>query len=66
MNKFSVLFCAASFAAGLAAAPAIAQTKPIRIGVPTAMQVQVGRDTQDAIQMAIDDINAKEIGRAHV
>jgi branched-chain amino acid transport system substrate-binding protein len=41
-------------------APAVqAQPKPIRIGVPTAMQLQVGRDTQDALKMAIDDINAK-------
>src|ERR1017187_2747968 len=59
MNKFSALFCAASIAAGLTVASAIAQTKPIRIGVPTAMQLQVGRDTQDAIKMAIDDLNAK-------
>ena len=59
MKKFSVLFSAVCVAAGLTAAPAIAQTKPIRIGVPTAMQLQVGRDTQDAIKMAIDDINAK-------
>jgi branched-chain amino acid transport system substrate-binding protein len=59
MNKFIALFCAACFAAGLATEPAIAQTKPIRIGVPTAMQLQVGRDTQDAVKMAIDDINAK-------
>ena len=59
MKKFSVLFSAVCVAAGLTAAPAIAQTKPIRIGVPTAMQLQVGRDTQDAVKMAIDDINAK-------
>ncbi len=59
MKKFSVLFSAVCVAAGLAAAPALAQTKPIRIGVPTAMQLQVGRDTQDALKMAIDDINAK-------
>src|SRR6266508_1660282 len=38
--------------------PAWAQ-KPIRIGVPAAIQVQVGRDTQDAAQMAVDEINAK-------
>jgi branched-chain amino acid transport system substrate-binding protein len=46
-------------ALALGASVASAQPKPIRIGVPTAMQLQVGRDTQDAIQMAIDDINAK-------
>jgi branched-chain amino acid transport system substrate-binding protein len=39
---------------------ALAQTgKPILIGVPTAIQLQVGRDTVDAVQMAVDDINAK-------
>jgi branched-chain amino acid transport system substrate-binding protein len=47
-------------ASGVAAPTAFAQAgKPIRIGVPTAMQLQVGRDTQDAVRMAIDDINAK-------
>jgi branched-chain amino acid transport system substrate-binding protein len=50
---------AASLAFGLGAPSAFAQGKPIRIGVPTAMQLQVGRDTQDAIKLAIDDINAK-------
>ena len=44
---------------GLTAPPVLAQPKPIRIGVPTAMQLQVGRDTQDALKMAIEDINAK-------
>ena len=40
-------------------APAVqAQPKPIRIGVPTAVQLQVGRDTQDALKMAIDEVNA--------
>jgi branched-chain amino acid transport system substrate-binding protein len=32
---------------------------PIRIGVSTAIQLQVGRDTVDAVNMAIDEINAK-------
>jgi branched-chain amino acid transport system substrate-binding protein len=42
-------------ASGLAAA----QQKPVKIGVPTAVQFQVGRDTQDAIKIAMDEINAK-------
>jgi branched-chain amino acid transport system substrate-binding protein len=50
---------AGSLALLLAAPAAQAQGKPIRIGVPTAMQLQVGRDTQDAVKMAIDDINAR-------
>ena len=39
--------------AGLASA----QDKPIRIGVNTAIQVQVGRDAIDAVRMAIGEIN---------
>ncbi|MFC0284557.1 ABC transporter substrate-binding protein [Camelimonas abortus] len=35
------------------------ESRPIRIGVPTAIQLQVGRDTQTAVQMAIDEINAQ-------
>jgi branched-chain amino acid transport system substrate-binding protein len=46
-------------AACLGAAPAAAQNPPIRIGVPTAIQLQVGRDTTDSMQMAVDEINAK-------
>src|ERR1039458_8419787 len=57
MKNVYALFSAVCVAATLSATPAIAQ--PIRIGVPTAMQLQVGRDTQDAIKMAIDDLNAK-------
>src|SRR5690606_30552231 len=50
----------AGLAALLGQAPAVmAQQGPIRIGVPTAVQLQVGRDTQEAVQMAIDEINAK-------
>ncbi len=33
--------------------------KPVRIGVPTAMQFQVGRDTITAIKMAVDEVNKK-------
>jgi branched-chain amino acid transport system substrate-binding protein len=36
-----------------------AQQAPIKIGLTTAMQLQVGRDTQDAARIAIDEINAK-------
>jgi len=46
----------------LAAAPVLAQTPqgaPIKIGITTAVQLQVGRDTRDAAQLAIDEINAK-------
>ncbi len=50
---------ASSLAALAASQPAASQNKPIRIGVPTAVQLQVGRDTVDAMQMAVDEVNAK-------
>jgi len=60
VKRSAFLIMAACAALSLAAPLAVAQAnKPIRIGVPTAMQLQVGRDTQDAVKMAIDDINAK-------
>ena len=31
---------------------------PIKIGIPTSLQLQVGRDTIDAATMAVDEINA--------
>ncbi|KRB87463.1 ABC transporter substrate-binding protein [Noviherbaspirillum sp. Root189] len=55
--RMAVVAVAASLT--LAGVPAIAQDKPIKIGVPTAVQLQVGRDTQEAIKMAMDEINAK-------
>ena len=45
-------------AAGFSGAVA-QQSKPIRIGVNTAIQAQVGRDAIDGVRMAIDEINAK-------
>ena len=63
MKRFAFMAGAASAILGLAGAPlAFGQQpagKPIRVGVPTAIQLQVGRDTQDAVKMAIDDINGK-------
>lgn len=41
------------------ASPALADEKPIVIGATTPIQVQVGRDTVDALQLAIDEINGK-------
>jgi branched-chain amino acid transport system substrate-binding protein len=58
-TRSAILVGVMGAALALGAPMVSAQPKPIRIGVPTAMQLQVGRDTQDAIQMAIDDINAK-------
>ncbi len=59
LTRRALATAAACIACGVLAPSAFAQGKPIRIGVPTSLQLQVGRDTQDALQMAIDDINAK-------
>lgn len=62
MNRRSLMAgaLAAACSGALVQLPAVAQdNKPIRIGVPTAVQLQVGRDTQVAVQMAMDEINAK-------
>ena len=48
------------FGLALAAAPDAAtaqQGTPIRIGVNTAIQLQVGRDAMDGVKMAIDELN---------
>ena len=59
MQPFLKLLAAASvLSAGISIAPASAQ-QPIRIGIPTAIQLEVGRDTQNAAKMAADEINAK-------
>lgn len=39
--------------------PAFAADGPILVGINTALQLQVGRDTLDGAQMAVDEINAK-------
>lgn len=52
-------------AASLIVAGALAITNPataqqtIKIGVPTSVQLQVGRDTQNAAKLAAEEINAK-------
>jgi len=40
-------------------APAAAQQGPIKIGVNTAIQLQVGRDAIDGVRLAVDEINAR-------
>jgi branched-chain amino acid transport system substrate-binding protein len=61
MNSFLRPLAAASvIVAGTLAssAPTMAQ-QPIKIGLPTSIQLQVGRDTQNAAKMAVEEINAK-------
>ena len=62
MKSFLSLLATASIVSAgalLSTAPATAQQPPIKIGVPTSIQLQVGRDTQNAIKMALEDINSK-------
>lgn len=61
MNSFMRPLSAASLIVAGALAityPAIAQ-QTIKIGVPTSVQLQVGRDTQNAAKLAAEEINAK-------
>src|SRR5262249_60711141 len=60
MRASSIPLAAASAALTIVAVfgqSAWAQEKPIRIGVNTAIQLQVGRDAIDAVRMAIGEIN---------
>ncbi|MEA2860469.1 MAG: branched-chain amino acid transport system substrate-binding protein, partial [Methylobacteriaceae bacterium] len=41
------------------AVPARGEDKPILVGINTALQLQVGRDTLDGVRMAVEEINAK-------
>src|SRR5262249_46230624 len=62
MRKFlfpSILVALLAFAAGSPDRASAQQANPIRIGVNTAIQAQVGRDAIDSVKMAIDDINAQ-------
>ena len=52
--------CAAAALALIGSATlAVAEEKPIVIGADSPIQLQVGRDTVDALQLAIDEINGK-------
>ncbi len=53
------LFTAGAVLTLIMAQGAAAQEKPIRLGVNTAIQLQVGRDAIDAVRMAVGEINDK-------
>jgi branched-chain amino acid transport system substrate-binding protein len=57
MTKTPVFAGTVAAMAVLASLAASAQEKPIRIGVNTAIQLQVGRDAIDAVRMAVAEIN---------
>jgi len=62
MKRSLVGFAAAGAALAFTfvpAQPVAAQDKPIRIGVNTAIQLQVGRDAIDAVKMAVAEVNEK-------
>jgi len=59
ISKRAFTQAAAAIAASAAMLPVMAQQAPIKIGLTTAVQLQVGRDTQDAARIAIDEVNAK-------
>lgn len=57
--SFTVLGALAALVGVAATSRAVAQQKPILIGVNTTLQLQVGRDAVDSVKMAIDEVNAK-------
>lgn len=61
MRRSSIALSAAGVALAALAAPpqSAAADKPIRIGVNTAIQLQVGRDAIDAVRMAVDEVNER-------
>ena len=59
ISKRAFTRAAAAIAASAVMVPVMAQQAPIKIGLTTAVQLQVGRDTQDAAKLAIDEVNAK-------
>jgi len=59
LSRRRLLRAAAAGAALAAAAPLRAQLPPIRIGVPTPLNEPEGRDTVDAVQMAVAELNAQ-------
>jgi len=62
MRKFlfpSISVALLAFAAGSPDRASAQQANPIRIGVNTAIQAQVGRDAIDSVKMAVDEINAQ-------
>lgn len=57
--RLPIILLAIVLAIPMAIGSVAAQTSTaIRIGVPTAIQLRVGRDTVDAVRMAIEEINA--------
>ncbi|MGO8920131.1 MAG: ABC transporter substrate-binding protein [Stellaceae bacterium] len=59
MRRLITPLALAALALVAGATVALADEKPIVIGVTAPIQLQVGRDTVDATQLAIDEINAK-------
>jgi branched-chain amino acid transport system substrate-binding protein len=59
MQRRTLFLAMAALALVAGGAAARADEKPIVIGVTAPIQLQVGRDTVDATQLAIDEVNAK-------
>lgn len=57
--RITGLVSALALAAALGGSAFAQEGKPILIGINSALQLQVGRDTIDGAQMAVDEINAK-------
>ena len=62
LHRFRLMSAVCLLAGGLLHGQFVhAQNKTLRIGVPTSVQLQVGRDTLTAVKMAVDEINKKGV-----
>ena len=60
LHRFRLMSAVCLLAGGLLHGQFVhAQNKQLRTGVPTSVQLQVGRDTLTAVKMAVDEINKK-------
>ncbi len=59
MQRRTLFLAMAALALVAGGTAARADDKPIVIGITAPIQLQVGRDTVDATQLAIDELNAK-------
>jgi branched-chain amino acid transport system substrate-binding protein len=59
LKRITPVIAGSALIAAALTVPARAEDKPILLGINTALQLQVGRDTLDGVRMAVEEINAK-------
>ena len=59
LKRIAPVIAGSALIAAALTVPARAEDRPILLGINTALQLQVGRDTLDGVRMAVEEINAK-------